>query len=230
VTQGDLDNAVRRAYNLFDAWNEVTGLARLGTSYYYELQSLMGDAVHCGAQAATGDFKRLDGEEGPIPGFAPQRDGSMSARDQEIAEHLRTKIQMCETIIALRCEIEAIATQNTALIKAMGMGKARIAELEAENARLNMEMAAYRQSLTPRDAEAMQAVITALEAEKAARSPTGDYTNPFDIEPPCTSETPVALRECRCVNTCGKANLRSDQYCHEDRLSACLALDAGAKS
>lgn len=33
--------------------------------------------------------------------------------------------------------------------------RARIAELEAENARLNMEMAAYRQGCTPKDAAAV---------------------------------------------------------------------------
>jgi hypothetical protein len=40
---------------------------------------------------------------------------------------------------------------------------------EAEVARLNMEMEAYRQKLTPKDVEAMAAVIKALNAEKAAR-------------------------------------------------------------
>jgi hypothetical protein len=39
---------------------------------------------------------------------------------------------------------------------------------EAEVARLNMEMEAYRQKLTPKDVEAMTAVIKALNAEKAA--------------------------------------------------------------
>lgn len=46
----------------------------------------------------------------------------------------------------------------------------RYGELEAENARLNMEMVAYRQALTPKDVEAMTAVIKALNDEKAARS------------------------------------------------------------
>jgi hypothetical protein len=47
--------------------------------------------------------------------------------------------------------------------------KARIRELEDENYRLNMEMAAYRQGCTPKDAAAMLAVVGALEAEKASR-------------------------------------------------------------
>lgn len=45
-----------------------------------------------------------------------------------------------------------------------------IRELTAEVARLNMEMVAYREKLTPKDVEAMTAVIAALNAEKDARS------------------------------------------------------------
>jgi len=41
---------------------------------------------------------------------------------------------------------------------------------EAEVARLNMEMEAYRAKLTPQDVEAMTAVIKALTEEKARRS------------------------------------------------------------
>lgn len=49
--------------------------------------------------------------------------------------------------------------------------RARIRELEAEVARLNMEMAAYRQGCTVQDAAAMLAVVEALEAEKRSRTP-----------------------------------------------------------
>jgi len=52
--------------------------------------------------------------------------------------------------------------------QALSVALARIRELEAENARLNMEMAAYRQGCTPKDAAAMLAVKDALEAEKEA--------------------------------------------------------------
>jgi hypothetical protein len=62
MKQGELDNAIRRALNLFDAWNDVTGAVHKHTSIYYEIQSLIEDAVHCGAQAATGDYHPLDGE------------------------------------------------------------------------------------------------------------------------------------------------------------------------
>lgn len=64
ITFGEFDNAVRRALNIFDDWVEVTGFVSKGTSYYYELQSLIEDAVHCGAQAKTGDYKKLESEKG----------------------------------------------------------------------------------------------------------------------------------------------------------------------
>lgn len=74
MNAGELMDAKRRALNIFDNWNQVTGVAPHGSSWYYEVQEIIGDAVECGAQAATGDFKRLDGEEGPIAG-APGAEG-----------------------------------------------------------------------------------------------------------------------------------------------------------
>ena len=50
--------------------------------------------------------------------------------------------------------------------------------LLAENARLNMEMVAYREKLTPKDVEAMTAVIKALTAEKAARTQSDAEVKP----------------------------------------------------
>ena len=63
MTKGELDDAIRRALNIFGSWNEVTGFAAPHTSYYYELQAVIEDAVHCGAQAATGDYRKLESEE-----------------------------------------------------------------------------------------------------------------------------------------------------------------------
>lgn len=63
IQKGELENAVRRALNLFDKWNDATGIFAPHTGYYYEIQSVITDAVHCGAQAETGDFKRLDSED-----------------------------------------------------------------------------------------------------------------------------------------------------------------------
>ena len=63
MNKGELDNAIRRALNIFDDWNNVTGFVQYQTGYYYELQSIIKDAVHCGAQGATKDFKKLDSEK-----------------------------------------------------------------------------------------------------------------------------------------------------------------------
>lgn len=63
MKQGEIESAIRRALNLFDKWNGVTGFVTEHTSYYYELQGVITDAVHCGAQAATGDYRTLEAEE-----------------------------------------------------------------------------------------------------------------------------------------------------------------------
>ena len=63
MKQGELDDAIRRALNIFTKWNDVTGFAQVGSSYYYEVQSVIEDAVHCGAQAAAGIYKQLESEE-----------------------------------------------------------------------------------------------------------------------------------------------------------------------
>ncbi len=62
-TTGEVDYAIRRALNIFDKWNDVTGFVPKFTSYYYELQSVIEDAVHCGFQRALGDEKKLESEE-----------------------------------------------------------------------------------------------------------------------------------------------------------------------
>jgi hypothetical protein len=63
MTKGELDCAIRRALNNFDVWNDCTGVFSLHSSSYYEISSLIEDAVHIGAQAATGDYHQLEGEE-----------------------------------------------------------------------------------------------------------------------------------------------------------------------
>jgi hypothetical protein len=63
MTKGELDSAIRRALNLFDKWNGVTGLVEEHSGYYYEIQGVIEDAVHCGAQAATGDYRKLEVEK-----------------------------------------------------------------------------------------------------------------------------------------------------------------------
>lgn len=60
---GELKDAERRALNLLDQWNNVTGVVQRGTSYYYELQGVIEDAVKCGAQAAAGVHEALESEK-----------------------------------------------------------------------------------------------------------------------------------------------------------------------
>ena len=63
MTKGELDKAIRRAHNLFDDWNEVTGVVDEHSSYYYEILGVIEDAVHCGAQAACNNYKKLESEK-----------------------------------------------------------------------------------------------------------------------------------------------------------------------
>ena len=60
---GQVESAERRALNLLDKWNDVTGFIDKHTSYYYEIQSIVKDAVHCGIQEALHDYKKLEGED-----------------------------------------------------------------------------------------------------------------------------------------------------------------------
>jgi len=62
MKQGQLERAIRRALTQFEKWNDATGCFTKDTSYYYEMQGIIEDAVHCGAQESTGDYKPLEGE------------------------------------------------------------------------------------------------------------------------------------------------------------------------
>ena len=62
MKRGEVRSAVRRALTLFDEWNDNVGLVQKHTGYYYELQSVIEDAVHCGIQQALNNFKILDNE------------------------------------------------------------------------------------------------------------------------------------------------------------------------
>ena len=63
MNRGQLADAKRRALNLFDEWNDITGFVSKNTGYYYELQSVIEDAVECGAQVALGIHEPLITEE-----------------------------------------------------------------------------------------------------------------------------------------------------------------------
>jgi hypothetical protein len=63
MEKGKCDAAERRALNLFDKWNDVTGFVPKFTSYYYELQACITDAVHCGIQQALDIYEELESEK-----------------------------------------------------------------------------------------------------------------------------------------------------------------------
>jgi hypothetical protein len=62
---GLVKEAERIALNELDKWNDVTGFVTKHTSYYYEIQSLMEDAVHIGIQMALNGKVEFD-EEGNV--------------------------------------------------------------------------------------------------------------------------------------------------------------------
>ena len=75
----------------------------------------------------------------------------------------------CERLDA---ESEARHASCVALTNSVTKYRERVAALEAENTRLNMEMVVYRQKLTPADAQAMRAVIDALDLHKRSEQKT----------------------------------------------------------
>jgi len=60
MTKGEMQYAVRKALNNFDKWNDVTGYFGPCTSYYYEMQKVIEDAVDIGARMAAGGVKLVD--------------------------------------------------------------------------------------------------------------------------------------------------------------------------
>lgn len=62
MSKGEMNDAQRRALNILDKWIDVTGIIPKATSYYYELQGIIEDAVHCGAQAALNTHEPLESE------------------------------------------------------------------------------------------------------------------------------------------------------------------------
>ena len=62
MTVGDLDRAKRRALAIFEGWQRMTGCLD-GSSYTWELEGIIEDAVEIGVQAAVGLHKTLEAEE-----------------------------------------------------------------------------------------------------------------------------------------------------------------------
>lgn len=111
MTVGELEQAKRRALNILDRWLDVTGVIEINTGYYYEMQSIVDDAVHCGAQAATGDYRRIDGEPDDVP-LPPSRPASPRS-DADAPEALAQAFAAAANDVALAEN----ATQEAAAVR-----------------------------------------------------------------------------------------------------------------
>ncbi len=61
MTHGQMKDAERKALNVLDKWNDVSGAVDKNSSWYYELQAVVEDAVHIGVQMAlTGEVRYDD--------------------------------------------------------------------------------------------------------------------------------------------------------------------------
>lgn len=54
---------VKRAHNIFDKWNDVTGVFEKHSGYYAEIQGVIEDVVLCSIQSALGTRRTLEGED-----------------------------------------------------------------------------------------------------------------------------------------------------------------------
>ena len=63
VSIGELKTAKRRALNIWDKWREVTGVFDDGSSYRWEVEGIIEDAVEIGVQCALGIKRKLSSEE-----------------------------------------------------------------------------------------------------------------------------------------------------------------------
>lgn len=52
MTKGEVDYAIRIALNEFDKYNDSVGVIVKGSSYYYEIQSLIEQSVRIGVKIA----------------------------------------------------------------------------------------------------------------------------------------------------------------------------------
>jgi S-ribosylhomocysteine lyase LuxS involved in autoinducer biosynthesis len=52
MKKGQIADAERYALNEFDKWNDITGAIEKNCGWYYEMQSVIEDAVHIGIQMA----------------------------------------------------------------------------------------------------------------------------------------------------------------------------------
>lgn len=67
MTKGEVEYAIRKALNNFDAWNDSTGALSKGSGWYSEAQGCIEDAVRIGAKIACygigADLREFEMEE-----------------------------------------------------------------------------------------------------------------------------------------------------------------------
>jgi hypothetical protein len=63
---GEVKDAERKALNELDKWNSVTGFIQPGSSYYYEIQAVIEDAVHIGIQMALTGTVEYDADDNVV--------------------------------------------------------------------------------------------------------------------------------------------------------------------
>lgn len=52
MQKGQVEYAQRKALEMFDAWNDVTGFVEKFSGYYYEITAIIKDSVDVGAMVA----------------------------------------------------------------------------------------------------------------------------------------------------------------------------------
>jgi hypothetical protein len=63
MNRGELSYAKRKALDVFDEWNDVTGVVEKFSSYYYEMCAVIDDAVSIGSMVALKvPFEIVDGK------------------------------------------------------------------------------------------------------------------------------------------------------------------------
>lgn len=100
MTKGQVEKAERIALNQFDKWNDVTGLVGENTSYQYELQALIKEAVHIGIQMSINGKVEFD-EEGNVK--TPESDEVNSTTEEE-DEYLNDSVRFSYWLME-NCEL-----------------------------------------------------------------------------------------------------------------------------
>lgn len=65
MNKGQVADAERKALNILEEWNEITGALDVNSSWYRECQSVVQDALHIGIQMALYGKVKYD-EDGQV--------------------------------------------------------------------------------------------------------------------------------------------------------------------